>query len=238
MTKLDKQSIQLGIGIISLAALLSYTLVHTGGLLARYVHPSFVGYIVALGVELSIVSFSLRIGDLKRTRQSAKFVYFVLVSTVVISALANISEGYRTLYNEPLTVSNIGKLDIVQAIVGLSATGLISLIVFALSEIIGVDVETTAKTAQRTERQTKTAAIPSEAVPNTAESDSDSVSAEQARLIKQAADDERIAVRRSKLLSYLDTNPDAGPTELSRALDVSRSTVYSDLQALNGQAAR
>jgi hypothetical protein len=68
--RFDKSSIELWIGIVSLAALLSYTLVHTGGLLARYVHPAWVGYIVALGVELSIVSFSVgRIVSREELRQ-------------------------------------------------------------------------------------------------------------------------------------------------------------------------
>jgi predicted HTH transcriptional regulator len=153
----------------------------------------------------------------------------------VISALANISEGYRTMYGEPLTVSNIGQLDIIQAIVGLSATGLISLIVFALSEIIGVDVETTERVAQRAKPKTEPRPVEPVKVSNTVESNADSVLVEQAREVKQQNDDERIVERREHMAAYLDENPDTGPTKLAQVFDISRSTVYSDLKALNGR---
>lgn len=54
-------------GAVSLIALLLYTWTHTGALLARYVEPDKVGYICAFGVELAVVSLSLRIGDLRRS---------------------------------------------------------------------------------------------------------------------------------------------------------------------------
>ena len=51
----SKTNLQITIGLLSLVCLLSYTWTHTGGLLAEYVNPAFVGYIAALGIELSIV---------------------------------------------------------------------------------------------------------------------------------------------------------------------------------------
>lgn len=68
-----KDKTQIIVAAVSLFALLTYTLVHTGGLLARYIHPPVIGYVAALGIELSIVSLSLRIGDMRRARQSDRF---------------------------------------------------------------------------------------------------------------------------------------------------------------------
>ena len=55
-----KDVVQVVIGGLSLLTLLSYTLVHTGGLLVSYVQPDIVGYFAAFGIELSIVGLSLR----------------------------------------------------------------------------------------------------------------------------------------------------------------------------------
>ena len=145
---MNKNSVQLVVGAISLIALLAYTLVHTGSLLARYIEPSFVGYIAAFGIELSVAGLSLRIGELRRSKQKAGFFVFVLVAVVFVSALANVAEGFATQQEQAMTLANISQLDPIQAIVGLAATGLISLIVLALSEIIGTDISLIAKQAE------------------------------------------------------------------------------------------
>lgn len=133
-------------GAVSLVALLLYTWTHTGALLARYVEPDKVGYICAFGVELAVVSLSLRIGDLRRSGQTAGLFVGVLVAVLVVSALANIAEGYAAMYDgQLLTLDRIHTLDRLQALFGLSATGLISVIVFALSDIIGSDVRRAAE---------------------------------------------------------------------------------------------
>mgnify|MGYP000882923311 CR=1 FL=1 len=145
----DKLNIQLIAGAIALACLLSYTLVHTGGLLAHYIKPAFVGYVAAFGIEASIVGLSLRIGDLKRSKQSTTFFIFVLVAVVIVSAIANIAEGFYTQQEQFLTLATIRQLDPIQAVIGLTATGLISLIVLAMSEIIGTDLTAVAKQAAK-----------------------------------------------------------------------------------------
>ena len=150
---MNKQNIQLGAGGLALVALLAYTLVHTGGLLARYIEPAFVGYVAAFGIELSVVGLSLRIGDLKRNKQKASFFVFVLVAVVFVSALANIAEGFAHQQGYMVTVATISQLDPIQAVIGLAATGLISLIVLALSEIIGTDISTIAKQAEQERRK-------------------------------------------------------------------------------------
>jgi len=129
------------IGLVSLIGVLAYNWTHTGGLLASYVRPAFVGYIAATGIELAVVGLSLRIADLRRNASGARFQVATLAAVVVVSALANIAEGYAVKFGESLTSANIGRLDIVQAIVSLSATGLLSLVTFAIAEIVGGDIE-------------------------------------------------------------------------------------------------
>ena len=106
-----KAKVQIGITTLSLLALLTYTLVHTGGLLARYVHPPMIGYVAAFGIEAAVVSLSLRIGDLRRSQQSPGFFLFVLIAVVVVSAVANIAEGFTAVQGETLTVNTVQQLD-------------------------------------------------------------------------------------------------------------------------------
>lgn len=210
------QLIQLIVGIVSLVALLAYTLAHTGALLAQYVQLPLIGYVAALGIELSIVSLSLRIGELRKTRQSAGFFYFVLVSVVIVSAVANVAEGFHVAYGERLTLASVGKLDLLQAAIGVTATGLISLIVLALSEIFGTDVSHTVKAIER-QMVKKPLFVPG---------DLDNLSL--ARDIKQAAIDQR----RDKVLTLLQANQ--GPQDIAAALGVSIKTIRRDIEALNG----
>lgn len=213
-----KTKIQLTAGIISLVGLLAYTLVHTGGLLARYIEPGFVGYVAALGVEVAIVSLSLRIGDLRRSNLNYGFFLFVLVSVVVVSALANVAEGFRTSEGVPLTVANAQRLDIVQAAIGLAATGLISLIVLALSEIIGTDVQQMAAAADRKRRKD--------------EKEPEKNNIETARQIDLEQDAKTKADKQAAMLDIWRAKPDARPAEVYRGAGVSRSTYYTYLNEL------
>ncbi len=136
----NKTQVQIIIGLSALAGMLLYNWTHTGGLLAGYVRPDFIGYIAAAGIELAIVGLSLRIADLRKQHIDARFFVATLIAVVVVSALANVAEGYAVKFGEVLTLANIGRLDFVQAVVSLAATGLLSLVTFALAEIVGGDI--------------------------------------------------------------------------------------------------
>lgn len=218
-----KAKIQLTAGIVSLIALLVYTLAHTGALLSQYVTPGFIGYVAALGIEISIVSLSLRIGDLRKSQQAAGFFFFVLVSVVIVSAIANVSEGFYTMYQEQLTLQSVRQLDLVQSLIGVSATGLISLIVLALSEIVGTDVTQTVKQVEK-ERKGK--------VSSTVVSDTSGNPLETARQAKTLQDAETKAERLNRIVTQLGVNPQASVTELATVVSASRQTVYRDLDEL------
>ncbi|MBK7178356.1 MAG: hypothetical protein IPH82_14420 [Chloroflexi bacterium] len=73
-----KENIQIGITILFALGVIDLHLVHTGGLLARYVDPPAIGYVAAFGIEAAVVSLSLRIGELRRSKQSTGFFYSCL----------------------------------------------------------------------------------------------------------------------------------------------------------------
>ena len=67
--KFEKRTIQIVIGLLALIGVLIYNWTHTGGLLAGYVRPDFIGYIAAAGIELAIVGLSLRISRLAQAKR-------------------------------------------------------------------------------------------------------------------------------------------------------------------------
>lgn len=247
MNRLDPRSLtsaqaQAAFGAVSLVALLAYTWTHTGALMARYVHPGWVGYVCALGVELAVVSLSLRIGDLRRSGQSARLFLAVLVAVLVVSALANMAEGYATLYGDLLTVDGIGRLDVLQALIGVSATGLISLVVFALADIIGSDVRRAAVRAERAERQAGRQAeqpdVQSERVERQAERQAEQPDVQPERAEQPAPARLTTAERRQALRALRVELGDAFTLRLAaQRFGVSKSTIAADLAALarNGQ---
>lgn len=232
-----KAKVQIGVSVLSLLALLTYTLVHTGGLLARYVHPPAIGYVAALGIEAAVVSLSLRIGELRRSRQSTGFFLFVLIAVVVVSAVANIAEGFTAAQGEQLTSRSIQQLDPIQALIGLAATGLISLIVLALAEILGTDVDTAVRQAERERKRLPAAAstLPETvARPNgpTATNAETSASIERARAAKAEKDAISKVEALDNLLHFVNENPDASLSHIGQRIDRSKTTVANYVREL------
>jgi len=207
------QLIQLSAGVVSLVALLAYTLSHTGALLASYAQWAPFGYVAAFGVEMSIVALSIRIGQLRKTNQGQGFFFFVLVAVVTISAMANIAEGYHIRYDQQLTLDTVGSLDWLQAAIGVSATGLISLIVLALAEILGTDVTTAVKAMGR--QMSKTPAF----VPG------DPEQLDKANEAKRTRQTER----RDKVMELLQAGQK--PKDIAQTLQVSVKTIDRDIKA-------
>ena len=240
-----KAKIQIGVTVLSLLALLTYTLVHTGGLLARYVHPAVIGYVAAFGIEAAVVSLSLRIGELRRTKQSPGFFLFVLIAVVVVSAVANIAEGFTAVQGETLTLATVRTLDPVQAFIGLAATGLVSLIVLALAEILGTDVETAVKQADKERKRqpvgktvSEETAVPADSPkPGTA---AESPSIERARAAKAEKDALSRAEAMQLLLTFVAEHPDASLSRIGRHINRSKTTVSNYVQELqeSGQLQR
>ena len=198
-----RKTVQLALGLLSLVTLLAYTFWHTGGLLSRYIDPGWIGRVAAFGIELAIVSMSLRIGELGWTAPNARPYKWTLGLTLGVSAFANLAEGHAAKYGAELTANAVPDIDIIQGVIGVSATALLSIVVYLLADIIGSDVH-------RPERQ-------AERHPASAEQ------AEQKREQEPNGD---------PLVSWLLSNPAASYQDIAKHLGVSRSTAYNRVDKL------
>ncbi|MCP4423499.1 MAG: hypothetical protein GY803_03310, partial [Chloroflexi bacterium] len=115
--------------------------------------------------------------------------------------------------------NTIRQLDPIQAFIGLAATGLVSLIVLALSEIVGTDVETAVKQAER-ERKRQAS--------NTEETERFPASIETAR----AAKTEQKEQAKDALLVYLADNPNASLATAGQVIERSKTTVSNYVNEL------
>jgi hypothetical protein len=149
----------IALSISALFTLLTYTFVHTGGLLSEYVRPAWVGYVAAFGVEAGIIAMSIRIGKVLRrlnARDKASWMSLlwqgaILLLVLAISAAANVVEGHEVKYGVELTLSSIKSLDMLQVIIGLLATGLIPVVVLSMTEIVSGEIKETMSSRSTTE---------------------------------------------------------------------------------------
>jgi DNA-binding transcriptional ArsR family regulator len=135
-----KAQIQMVLSLLALVAMLGYTFWHTGTLLSRYINPWWLGFVAAAGVELTVVAMSIHfdlLSDRDKSLLSKALFLFVFTSTLAVSAMANVSEGFYTAKGLTLTMSTFGQIDPVQAVIGISATGLLSICVMSLAEMLG-----------------------------------------------------------------------------------------------------
>lgn len=189
-------------GYIALVSLLLYNWLHTGELLSRYIAPSFIGFVAALGVELAVVELSVRIGQHGwKSVQSAPY-RKTLLAVLTVSAFANVYEGYAVKYGGELTWNAIWTIDLVQGIVGVAATGLLSWVVYRLSDI----TSTVARPVQDVERDLNERPTPSSEPSNAVQSD--------------------------PLLVYLASNPFASYADIGTGLGYSKSTASNRVKAL------
>lgn len=128
--------------------ILSYTFVHTSNVLARYIHPPFVGWLAGGGIELIIFSMSWKLATIKG-KDPNRLLKFTLIISLVVSTIANVAEGYYVSHKQELTWANIGSIDPIQALVGISSNLLLPILVFAVSELVGSDIERITKQATK-----------------------------------------------------------------------------------------
>jgi DNA-binding transcriptional ArsR family regulator len=198
----NRRDAEIAVGFVAMLCLLAYTFWHTGGLLARYITPGVLGYVAAFGIELSVVAMAFRIGELGWTAPNATPFKWTLAGVLGVSVLANLAEGYAARYDGVLVVDAVGRLDPIQGIIGVAATALLSIVVYALAEIVGADVRPVQE-ASIVVQMDKTPVQPPSTEPNA-----------------------------DPLLSYLASNPDASYSDIGAALNVSKSTASNRVKAL------
>ena len=170
---------------------------------------------------------------MRKQNVDARFFTFTLIAVVVVSALANIAEGYAVKFGEPLTLANVKQIDLIQAVVSLAATGLISLVTLALSEIVGSDVTLAAKASSRSVKGTSQSVNVWGRKCQTREGVTPfPMPIDAARAVKGDTDAATKAAAIDTLIGHLTDHPDATVTQLAKLIGKSRPTVYNYLDEL------
>lgn len=238
----NRRAVQIAVSFVAMLCLLAYTWLHTGNLLGRYITPGVLGYVAAFGIELAVVAMAFRIGELGWTAPNATPFKWTLAGVLGVSVLANLAEGYATRYTGDLVVDAVGRLDPIQGIIGVAATALLSIVVYALAEIVGSDVRTVQQ-AERPSSELNDSVQPAsnevdglDAGPNVTIYGGDlwgttwtpaDVNASDFGVQPPSSD-----VYVDPLLSFLASNPDASYSAIGQALNVSKSTASNRVKAL------
>lgn len=124
--------------LLFVVALLGYTFVHTGAVLARHIEPAVLGYVAAFGIEGLIIVLSWRRAFRRSATQSVSWTLAIVLS---ISAIANLYEGYAVKYGQELTWQLLLELDPFQALVWVMVTLVVPFLVFVAGDVVGSGVE-------------------------------------------------------------------------------------------------
>ena len=136
---------------------LQYVFFHTSSLLIRLTAHSIVAYIAAFGIEVIIIVISFDIGARQGKEVSTWALKGILIFTLIGSAFANLVEGFliRT-GNDLISFADMTNLGWIQGLVSLWFTAGIPLLVYALSDTLGLyavkEVESVQKAIKKQER--------------------------------------------------------------------------------------
>jgi hypothetical protein len=231
------------LSLLALVCVLAYTFWHTGALLSRYIVPGLLGYVAAAGVELTVIGMSIQFRDIvaspgKSPGTKVLFV-FVFLAALAVSALANVSEGFRVASGVPLMSTTFSVMDPLVAVIGVSATGLLSLVVMSLAELLGDSFNVVlgiANDLTQRERQApiitvesvNTAVLtPPVAPPMLAAPPVDGLATARAQRQLNATE------ARAALVTFLAEHPKATQTEAGAAVGRSRSWVSAQLRGVD-----
>lgn len=132
--------LRIGGTLLFLSLILAYNWSHTAGLLARYASAGF-GPVAALGIEGLVAVMSFRLGLSRRAGRQERMTVAVLVSVLVVSAVANLLMGYEIAeQGNALTWETMQAVDIIQAVGWVMATALLSLVAYFAADTVANDV--------------------------------------------------------------------------------------------------
>lgn len=129
------------IGIAAMIALLQYNWAHTASMFQNYIADQSSARYAAFGVELAVIWFSWRLGQLKNLEKRVfiSIPGITLICVMLVSMVANWSEGFKVKHGIALTSQTIQLVDWMDIVFGILATVMVSAIVFALSEVLSGD---------------------------------------------------------------------------------------------------
>jgi DNA-binding CsgD family transcriptional regulator len=212
--------------------LLSYTFVHTGAVLARHINPPALGYIAAFGIEGLIAVLSWRRAFKAGAGQA---VNITLAIVLVISAVANLYEGYAVKYGSELTVAGLGNLDYIQVVVGVLVTAVIPFLVFMAGEVMGQGLEELGKfISHSVSLPVEPVSLPSEPVEPVVSLPVEVVAPIYDTPIEAVTlPDDTITPRQERVLQMISDK--MTQSAIAKEIGVSRITIARDIAALNGK---
>lgn len=250
--------------LLCLISLLVYTFTHTSTLMGRYASPG-VGQIAAFGIESSIIGMSIRIGRImrqlvERPKERALWLSLfwqggTLLFVLLVTASAQIVEGFEVRHKQPFSVEAVALLDPVLIAVGLLATGVIPALVIALTEIVSGEIRETINGSKAVATPVVALApIAAPALPNLLPSlqesaadsiptrdevaDEQPVALEQETVATSPSTQEHSSIK-GAVFAYLDSHPTAKIAELLDAFPgVARGSLSGNLSTWKAEQAK
>ena len=186
------------------------------------------GWVQAMAVDAGLFALALAIQMRRREGRSALVIWVGVALFSGISVYANLAYGLtHTLNTLP---------DWVVSTKPYVLAGALPILVLYLAEIVGSDVSHAKVEAEKeqkaAERKANKTSITTPSVVQTAGIIPTAEQAEQARTVKAEQDALSKGERLDKLLDIVTEQPGVGVSTIARELDVSRTTIYADIEQL------
>ncbi len=212
----NQRNIQIGITLLVLAGLLTYSFFHVAEMFVRYSLYPVIGYFMAFSLELSVFGLSLAIGWRKTSGRSTFYFWLVLSLSLLINVTGNVSEGFFIKQGAELTSVNYLELDIVQIVIALIANLLIPFVTMAQSKILGDFVFQVIQVIQKQERRQEKVEQAQEKITNFG-------------LLEQ---ERRHGILENYQIAATKTIPPMTQKQFSEAYSVSLPTIQNDIKVL------
>jgi len=179
------------------------------------------GYVQAVAVDVGLFSLAIGINQRKRQGRGTIVLWIGVLLFAGLSTYGNLLHGL--VFKSDIGLTEWPWLDLARPF---ALSGVLPLLVVYLSEIVGSDVSYAVQQAEKEAKKKK------RATSKTGGKDVMAVSAEHARQAKAKQDELSKAQALNTMLSIYEKDPDAGPTEVGKAIGRSRTTVYTYLDEL------
>ena len=193
-------------GTMCLIGILAATFLHTSAFMATFFYDSLIlGCIAAFAVDAGIVAMSIYKDEMMNDGQIVFLVRLVTIIVLIASAVANMSEGFKSAYDIQLTFASFMAMDIFTVVQWLCGT-----LIFPILAYIMCDVVSHQNLVSYNKEPDYNSQI---------QQGQDYLEAAR----KKASSNK--ARRMKKLMRYLDENPDATLKEMADHVGVNSRTV-------------
>lgn len=127
-------------GSLCLVGIFSATFMHTSKFMSHFFYESLIaGIVAALAIDLGVIAMSLQRDEMAKSGELAVTVRIVTGLVLLGSGVANIYEGFLSLYGKTISLPALMELDIVEWLVLGSGTALFSVLAYVTTGSIGAN---------------------------------------------------------------------------------------------------